>query len=107
MEHSVPGAEVTLTQQQTGFVSKAISNDSGNFTFNGLNVGTYDLKATAKGFDAYVEKGIVVNVSQTTRVDATLTVGSVDQTVTVQSDALTVQTDSNVVSTLVSEEQIT
>src|SRR5579863_7623780 len=104
---AVPGAEVTLTQQQTGFVSKAVSNDSGNFTFNGLNVGTYDLKATAKGFNAYVEKGIVVNVSQTTRVDATLTVGSVDQTVTVQSDLLTVQTDSNVVSTLVSEEQIT
>ena len=104
---AIPGAEVTLTQQQTGFVSKSISNETGNFTFNGLNVGTYDLKATAKGFDAYVEKGIVVNVSQTARVDATLTVGSVDQTVTVQSDVLTVQTDSNVVSTLVSEEQIT
>jgi len=103
----VPGAVVTLTQTQTGFVSNAISNDSGNFTFNGLNVGTYDLKASAKGFNAYVEKGIVVNVSQTTRVDATLTVGSVDQTVTVQSDVLTVQTDSNVLSTLVSEEQIT
>jgi hypothetical protein len=103
----IPGAEVSLTQEQTGFVFKTISNDSGNFTFNGLNVGTYDLKATAKGFDAYVEKGIIVNVSQTARVDATLTVGSVDQTVTVQSDVLTVQTDSNVVSTLVSEEQIT
>ena len=36
-----------------------------------------------------------------------MAVGSVDQTVTVQSDVLTVQTDSNVVSTLVSEEQIT
>ena len=103
----IPGAEVTLTQQQTGFVSKAISNDAGNFTFNGLNVGTYDLKATAKGFNVYLERGIVVNVSQTTRVDATMAVGSVDQTVTVQSDVLTVQTDSNVVSTLVSEEQIT
>ncbi len=103
----IPGAEVSLTQEQTGFVFKTISNDSGNFTFNGLNVGTYDLKATAKGFDAYVEKGIIVNVSQTARVDATLTVGNVDQTVTVQSDVLTVQTDSNVVSTLVSEEQIT
>jgi hypothetical protein len=103
----IPGAEVTLTQQQTGFVSKTVSNESGNFTFNGLNVGTYDLKASAKGFDAYVEKGIVVNVSQTSRVDATLTVGSVEQTVTVQSDLMTVQTDSNVVSTLVSEQQIT
>src|SRR6201994_3599002 len=104
---AVPGADVTLTQQQTGFVSKSISNESGNFTFNGLNVGTYDLKATAKGFSAFVQKGIVVNVSQTTRVDATMAVGTVDQTVTVQADTLTVQTDSNVVSTLVSEEQIT
>jgi hypothetical protein len=104
---SIPGAEVTLTQEQTGFVSKAVSNDSGNFTFNGLNVGTYDLKASAKGFDLFVEKGIVVNVSQTSRVDATLTVGGVDQTVTVQSDVMQVQTDSNVVSTLVSEQQIT
>jgi len=103
----IPGAEVTLTQQQTGFVSKTTSNGAGNFTFGGLNVGTYDLKATAKGFNAYLETGIVVNVSQTTRVDATMAVGSVDQTVTVQSDVLTVQTDSNVISTLVSEEQIT
>jgi len=103
----VPGADVTLTQEQTGFISTAKSNEAGNFSFNALNVGTYTLKASAKGFDSYVEKGIVVNVSQTTRVDATLTVGSVDQTVTVQSDVLTVQTDSNVVSTLVSEEQIT
>jgi hypothetical protein len=104
---AIAGAEVTLTQVETGFVSKAISNDSGNFTFNALNVGTYNLKATAKGFNTYAENGIVVNVSQTTRVDATMTVGAVDQTVTVQSDVLTVQTDSNVVSTLVSEEQIT
>jgi hypothetical protein len=103
----VPGADVTLTQQQTGFVFTTKSNESGNFTFNGLNVGTYDLKASAKGFDSYVERGITVNVSQTTRVDATLTVGSIDQTVTVQSDVLTVQTDTNVISTLVSEEQIT
>ena len=104
---AVPGAEVMLTQQGTGFVTKSISNDSGNYTFPGLNVGTYDLKVTAKGFSAYVQKGIVVNVSQTTRVDAAMAVGTVDQTVTVQADTLTVQTDSNVVSTLVSEEQIT
>jgi len=71
---AVPGATVTITQTSTGFVNTATSNESGNFTFNGLNVGTYDLKATAKGFDAYVERGIVVNVSQTTRIDATLTV---------------------------------
>jgi hypothetical protein len=104
---AIPAAEVTLTQEETGFTSKSISNDSGNFTFPGLNVGTYDLKVSAKGFSVYLEKGIVVNVSQTSRQDAILAVGSVDQTVTVQSDVLEVQTDSNVLSTLVSEQQIT
>jgi hypothetical protein len=48
----------------------------------------------------------VVNVSSTVRVDVRLTVGAETQTVTVEADALQVQTDSNVVSTLISSEQI-
>ena len=103
---AIPGAEVTLTQQETGFVSKSESNSTGNFTFNGLNVGTYDLKVTSKGFQTFVAKGLAVNVSQTLRADAAMTVGSVEQTVSVQAEALSVQTDSNVLSTLVSAEQI-
>jgi hypothetical protein len=103
----VPQAEVSLTQEETGFTSKSISNDSGIFIFNGLNVGTYDLKVSAKNFSVYLEKGIVVNVSQTSRQDVVLQVGNVNQTVEVQSDVLEVQTDSNVLSTLVSEQQIT
>ena len=104
---AIPDAQITLTQQETGFVSKAVSNSTGNFSFNGLNVGTYDLMVSAKGFQTFVTKGVSVNVSQTMRVDANLTVGGVEQTVTVQADPLAVQTDSNVVSTLISAEQIT
>ena len=48
----------------------------------------------------------MVNVSATFRQDVKLTVGAESQTVTVSADALTVQTDSNVVSTLISSEQI-
>ena len=48
----------------------------------------------------------MVNVSATSRVDVKLTVGAESQTVTVEADALAVQTDSNVVSTLISSEQI-
>ncbi len=65
------------------------------------------MKVAAKGFQAYAQNGVVVNVSSTLRVDIHLTVGAETQTVTVEADALAVQTDSNVVSTLVSEEQIT
>jgi hypothetical protein len=48
-----------------------------------------------------------VNVSSTVRVDAKLTIGSESQTVTVEANALAPRIDSNVVSSLISSEQIT
>ena len=65
------------------------------------------MKGTAKGFHAYVQSGVVMNVSGTFRVGVRLTIGKESQTVTVEADALTVQADSNVVSTLISGQQIT
>src|SRR5882762_7485399 len=102
----IPGAHITLLQTSTGYKSSADSNDSGNFTFPALNVGSYDLTVTAKGFQTVVQQGIAVNVSQSVHSDITLNVGNVTDTVTVTADQLAVQTDSNVVSTLVSAEQI-
>jgi len=51
---AVPGASLTLTQKETGFVYSVTSNSTGGYVFAGLNVGTYDLKVTAKGFEAKV-----------------------------------------------------
>ena len=72
-----------------------------------MNVGTYSLEVTAQGFENYSATGIVLNVSRTLREDAHLKVGATAETVTVMADALTVQTDSNVVSSLINSEQIT
>jgi hypothetical protein len=65
------------------------------------------MKVTAKGFQTYVQTGVVVNISATFRVDVKLVVGTESQTITVVADALAVQADSNVVSTLINEQQIT
>ena len=46
---AVPGAILTLTQKETGFVYNGTTNGTGGFVFAGLNVGTFSLKATAKG----------------------------------------------------------
>ena len=72
-----------------------------------MNVGTYDLKVTAKGFEAYTATGLILNVSQTLAVDVKLTVGAETVEVPVTADALTVQAESNEVSTLISGEQVT
>ena len=103
---AIAGAHLTLTDTATGTEVGTDTNGAGVFTFPGLNVGTYNLKATAGGFEAFVQTGLQVNVSQTLRVDAALTVGAVNETVTVAAEALQVQTDSNVVSTLISAQQI-
>jgi hypothetical protein len=103
---AVPGATLTLTQKETGFVYSSVSNSTGGFQFPGLNVGTYDLKATAKGFEAFTRTGLTLNVSQTLATDIKLTVGAESVEVSVIADALTVQTESNDVSTLISGEQL-
>ena len=103
---SIPGAQITIKETGTGFTNETISNDSGVFSFPGLNVGTYDMTVTSKGFGTSVKRGLVVNISQTLRADAALTVGTVNETVTVAANALAVQTDSNVLSTLINADQI-
>ena len=103
----VAGAKISLTDPATGLVKTTESGATGLYRIGGLNPANYNLKVSAKGFQNFVQTGIVVNVSATVGVDIKLTVGAENQTVTVEADALAVQTDSNVVSTLISSEQIT
>ena len=102
----VAGAKVSLLQTSTGFTTTVESNGSGLFSFPGLNVGTYSLTVTMPGFQTYKQQGLEVNISQTLRSDVKLSVGSVNETVVVEANSLQVQTDSNVVSTLINAEQI-
>ena len=103
----VSGARIELTDAATGVTKTTVSSSGGVYEIAGLNAGTYDMKIVASGFETYTKKGIVVDISATFRVDVSLTVGSANATVTVAAEALTVQADSNVVSTLINEQQIT
>jgi hypothetical protein len=103
----VGGANIVLSDPATGTTHTTVSSGSGLYDFAGLNPASYNLRITAKGFQNYVQTGIVVNVSATFTVNVKLTIGSASETVSVVADALTVQTDSNVISTLITSEDIT
>lgn len=103
----VSGANITLTDPATGFTKSMVSDGTGLYDIPGLNAAKYNVKVTAPGFETYEQKGVVVDISRTFRVDVKLTVGIETQTVTVEANALAVQVDSNVVSTLINEQQIT
>ena len=103
----VAGAQIALTDPATGVTKTTESGNTGLYQIPGLNAANYNLKVVAKGFQTYTQTGIVVNISATFRVDVKLTVGAESTTIEVQANALTVQADSNVVSTLINEQQIT
>ena len=60
------------------------SNDSGNFDFINVAIGTYRVKAEAAGFKTGITDEFTVTVSARQRVDITLTVGEMTQTVSVK-----------------------
>ncbi len=83
----VPGAEVTVTNVQTGVEATATTNESGLYSFPNLVTGTYDLKVTAPGFRTYDQKGITLTLNQFVRVDVKLELGTVEQAIEVVANA--------------------
>jgi hypothetical protein len=97
----VAGANISVIDPATGISTKGISNTTGLFQIANLPPGLYTVKVTARGFETYLLTEVSVSWSTLTTLEVKLTIGAETQTVTVSADALTVQTDSNVISTIV------
>jgi len=90
---AVPGARVVITHQGTGTSREGTANESGTYSFPTIQPGTYQVSVTAGGFRSYKQTGIEVAANSTTRADVKLDVGDVNESVTVEASAATLQTD--------------
>lgn len=81
---SAAGATVTATETRTNIVLTTTANSSGNYVFSNLQDGNYRIEASLKGFRKLVQENVEVKVNTTVRVDFTLQVGEVSETVTVE-----------------------
>ena len=90
---AIAGATVTATNQDTGFARDTLTNSSGGYSLPTLPPGTYTIKVVAPGFQTYTQTGAIVAINNVTRVDVTLTVGQVSESLTVAAQAATLQTD--------------
>lgn len=104
---AVPNATIKITNMATGQIRQVTSNSSGLYVFANVGVGTYTLSASASGFQEYKKTGMVVNVAQTLEADVPLVIGSSEQSVTVEANALQVQSQTSEVSSLISGQQVT
>lgn len=80
----IVGATVTATDTATNYVTKAVSNENGIYTFPFLTPDTYTITAEAKGFRTEERKGVVLTAGDNVQANFTLSVGaSANITVTV------------------------
>src|SRR2546430_4796591 len=92
---SVAGATVTITNSDQNVVVRSLTtDDSGQFVAPQLPVGRYSVSAELKGFKKVVRTGLVLNVSDKLGVSLTLEAGAITDTVTVEANALQVDTQS-------------
>jgi hypothetical protein len=103
----VPNVTITVTQTSTGQARSLKTNDAGQYVAPDLNIGTYAVRAEGSGFKKTEKKNVVLNVNDRMRIDFVMQVGSVQESVTVEADAVQVQSDSGDVSSVITGQQVT
>jgi Carboxypeptidase regulatory-like domain/TonB dependent receptor len=103
----VPGATISITNTDKNAVIRTVpSGKDGSFTAPLLPLGHYSIKIESKGFRAFTKSNIELNIRDQYRVDAILSPGSITENVTVEADALQVDTLSPTASGLINGTQI-
>ena len=90
---SIPAATVTIVNKDTNLTRETVSNENGEYTLANVQPGRYDVKIGLQGFREFVKTNVPVTAGQISRVEAKLEIGSLSETVTVESAAQLLQTD--------------
>lgn len=80
----VPGAHVTALNTGTGVKTEAQTNESGTYAIRFLPIGPYTVSVAAPGFSTQTIPQFSLEINQTAKVNASLTIGTSSSTVEVQ-----------------------
>lgn len=80
---TVPNATVTLSNVKTGVVTVRKTSDTGLYVFDLVDAGTYTVTVEAAGFPKFTQPPIQVESGGDVTVNAVLTLGAIQQSVTV------------------------
>jgi hypothetical protein len=102
----LPGAAVTVADEETNAVRDTLTDGAGTFTIAGLSPGSYSVRAALTGFSTDIRRGVVLTVGQQASVGLTLRIGATTETVEVAGGAAFVDLRSSALSAVVSEHVI-
>ena len=104
---AVPGATVTIRNEDNGLEFTAVTDETGTYTIRNVAGGTYTLKASLQGFKEFVQTGIPVIVGGIARINGRLEIGALTESVTVTTEAAVLKTDKADVSVDLRPEEVT
>jgi len=83
----ISGARITVTNVATGIDRRTISNEEGYYTVPALPPGTYRMDLQMAGFTPMSRTGIILAVNQTAKIDFTMQIGTVTESLSVRATA--------------------
>jgi hypothetical protein len=102
----LPGVTVSATQTDTGFTRSDVTDGNGSYVLSNLPTGPYRLEVSLAGFRTYVQTGIVLQVAASPVINAVLSVGALEETVTVEGATPLIDVQSAGISDVVRNEEI-
>jgi hypothetical protein len=103
---AVLNAKITITNTDTGLSRTLMSNADGQYVAPDLRLGRYMVRVEAAGFKVAERKDIVLHDGDRLRADFSLQVGNAKETITVEANAVAVQTDTGEVSNVLTTQQV-
>jgi hypothetical protein len=100
----VPGATVTVTNQQTRQSTTAVTDETGFYTFPNLASGKYTITTELQGFKKVVRPDVTLDAAASITLDFTLETGALTESVTVTADTPIVTTDTSLRKTIESKD---
>lgn len=102
----VPGVKITVQHTGTTAAYSGSTNQLGTYHLRSLPVGIYRLTAEAPGFRRFEAADIRVQVNEVARVDITMQVGQITESVEVQANVVTVNTEDATLRTVIDERRV-
>ena len=87
----IPGAEVTLVNEETNAARAILSNEVGEYAFSSVLPGSYIVKVSLPGFRTEERTGLRIGTQQSLVQDFTLEVGAITEQITVTGDVALVE----------------
>jgi hypothetical protein len=98
---AIANAAVVATDLARHTVWPTQTNNEGFYNLPRLPVGSYDIRVQVTGFQTTVHPPVQLELNQTARVDLSLSLGAVTDTVTVNASAPLMQTETTMVNTVI------